>query len=156
MYFFRPVWAQSIVAFNLSMHLFSQPRVAFYSASADSCSTNDSRRTQLSGVLCLQLSPLWYSALQTLSTLTSPLSSLCPLKPWTLPGSFLHSTLTCSPLQARHQVNRGFTLFISHLSFSQCLMSNVLKTFVLCILSILLMFGSEDNSVPCYSILVKS
>ena len=61
-YFFNPVWAQSIVAFSLSMHLFSGPQVVFYSASADSCSTNDSRRTQISGALCLQLSPLWYSA----------------------------------------------------------------------------------------------
>lgn len=77
-YFFNPVWAQSIVAFSLSMHLFSGPQVVFYSASADSCSTNDSRRTQISGALCLQLSPLWYSVLQTLSTLTTPLSSLCP------------------------------------------------------------------------------
>ena len=40
------------------MHLVSQPQVVFHGASADSCSTNDSGRTQISGVLCLTPSSL--------------------------------------------------------------------------------------------------
>lgn len=127
------------------MHFFSQSQVVFCCASADHCSANDSRRNfQISGLLCLQLSPLWYSVLRTLlSALISSLSSLYPLKPWTLSGSFLSCAMTRILLQA---INWGkeriLCLFISQLSFSYCLMPNVLKTFVLCILSTVLMFGA--------------